>query len=1116
MQRKRFYIIGSNNTQTKFRVLKIDRTEPHELVVVDDQIEYSSKQMKDMLNTIHAGNKNTSLKSTGTGFVRIVSAFGIVGFVRFLEGYYLVLITKRRQVAKVGYHSVYKIEDTYVAYIPNTGDKHSSSSEESRYLKTFLNVDLSSNFYFSYSYDLTHTLQYNLSPFSKAPEVPSETPGESETPEEGDGHAPCPGQPEGRKKVVAASMKPEWKFVWNEYLLNPVKNIHPEWKIYVIHGFVGQSNISIFSKPLFLTLIGRRANKFAGTRFLKRGSNLQGGVANEVETEQILHDSSISSLQNGLFSSFVQMRGSVPFQWSQDVSKMVPKPQITRFVRFLEGYYLVLITKRRQVAKVGYHSVYKIEDTYVAYIPNTGDKHSSSSEESRYSYDLTHTLQYNLSPFSKAPEVPSETPGESETPEEGDGHAPCPGQPEGRKKVVAASMKPEWKFVWNEYLLNPVKNIHPEWKIYVIHGFVGQSNISIFSKPLFLTLIGRRANKFAGTRFLKRGSNLQGGVANEVETEQILHDSSISSLQNGLFSSFVQMRGSVPFQWSQDVSKMVPKPQITLDSIDPYSQAAGQHFKSLLHQYGAPVIALNLVKKREQKPQESILMEQYLSTIAYLNQFLAPPFHIIHVGFDMARVNKQLSKTSSVIGLPTPMYGNRVVCVTRKEPSVMNRLSDIAAYVVKKVGFFQNWAPYHAQRHHTNSCCFYNRRYKNPHGPGFFQTGVVRVNCVDCLDRTNTAQFALGKTALAFQLHAMGMIDTPSLQFDSDIVRMLEELYEDHGDVLALQYGGSQLVHRIKTYRKIAPLSSQSRDIMQTLSRYYSNTFSDADKQNAINLFLGVYKAWCQTTPLWDLTTDYYLHNPEAAGHHPCCRSSLTCWFGEEVTEHLPLPLNQAIKGQQGTVEHVFYGEPEHEKINGFYDFYKPYEFTILSDHFSFKVSHSVRDFMPSFTTDFSPFSVRLRLGRRREVPPNPSVCGISSSSSGNSDTDSGDSDSDNPFLQDSVESSSTDSSSTHFTFKTHFPTMKKTYGVEITEPNDMDKSLYKSLPPTPNAITECIDGIILVDVKSPITDKHCDRIPTVGAAGDLAAEVARPLVAHDLPEVSSLGVEPWVERGHP
>lgn len=58
------------------------------------------------------------------------------------------------------------------------------------------------------------------------------------------------------------------------------------------------------------------------------------------------------------------------------------------------------------------------------------------------------------------------------------------------------------------------------------------------------------------------------------------------------------------------------------------------------------------------------------------------------------------------------------------------------------------------------------------------------------------------------------------------VCRMLEELYEDHGDTLALQYGGSQLVHRIKSYRKVAPLTSSSRDIMQTLSRYYSNAFS--------------------------------------------------------------------------------------------------------------------------------------------------------------------------------------------------------------------------------------------------------------------------------------------------
>lgn len=62
--------------------------------------------------------------------------------------------------------------------------------------------------------------------------------------------------------------------------------------------------------------------------------------------------------------------------------------------------------------------------------------------------------------------------------------------------------------------------------------------------------------------------------------------------------------------------------------------------------------------------------------------------------------------------------------------------------------------------------------------------------------------------------------------FSFVLFRLFEELYEDHGDTLSLQYGGSQLVHRVKTYRKIAPWTQHSKDIMQTLSRYYSNAFS--------------------------------------------------------------------------------------------------------------------------------------------------------------------------------------------------------------------------------------------------------------------------------------------------
>lgn len=121
---------------------------------------------------------------------------------------------------------------------------------------------------------------------------------------------------------------------------------------------------------------------------------------------------------------------------------------------------------------------------------------------------------------------------------------------------------------------------------------------------------------------------------------------------------------------------------------------------------------------------------------------------------------------------------------------------------------------------------------------------------------------------------------------------MLESLYEDHGDTLALQYGGSQLVHRIKTYRKTAPWTSQGNDIMQTLSRYYSNTFSDAEKQNAINLFLGLFQPEEDRPQIWEYTTDYYFH------HKPILFSlkSLTQWWDAGVVKSLPYAYNDLTK----------------------------------------------------------------------------------------------------------------------------------------------------------------------------------------------------------------------------
>lgn len=72
--------MGSNNTQTRFRVLKIDRMEPRELIIVDDKTEYTGDEIRDLVNMIDVGNRSRNGQRNNTGGVaRVVSAFGIVG-----------------------------------------------------------------------------------------------------------------------------------------------------------------------------------------------------------------------------------------------------------------------------------------------------------------------------------------------------------------------------------------------------------------------------------------------------------------------------------------------------------------------------------------------------------------------------------------------------------------------------------------------------------------------------------------------------------------------------------------------------------------------------------------------------------------------------------------------------------------------------------------------------------------------------------------------------------------------------------------------------------------------------------------------------------------------------
>ena len=563
---------------------------------------------------------------------------------------------------------------------------------------------------------------------------------------------------------------------------------------------------------------------------------------------------------------------------------------IVGFIRFLEGYYLILITKQIPVAILGFHTIYSIEDATLIYIPYEDKSliRDVNLDEQRYlklfqtvdlrqnfyysyTYDLTHTLQFNLSEIRV--QEPSRLNIDHET------------------TCIGVVNKPESKFLWNDYLLKPLRGkVNHFWILNIIHGFLSQSSLNIYGCSIYITLISRRSQKYAGTRFLKRGGTREGYVANEVETEQIVHNAHISSFLKGWFTSFVHIRGSIPLLWSQD-PKQVPKPPINIDIYDPFSSVAAAHFQRLFHRHGAPIIVLNLVKMREKKAQESTLAHEYKYCLEYLEQFLPDDQFFQYIYFDMAKLNKT------------------------DKGNVMNRLYDIAENCVEKIGFFQNSSG--------------NERK---------QKGIIRVNCVDCLDRTNTAMYVIGKCALAHQLYALGVIPQPFIEVDNICEKILIDLYEKSGDCIAQQYAGSQLVHRVDTYGTKNSLASQFRDNMHTISRYYSNAFSDADKQSAINLFLGVFKPFMHSIPIWELQTDIYLHDRylNEPWKQPIRYNN---WIDEATFKSLPLAsdeVGKTLENSMNTVEMI--KDFNSFKIDMFNNYYKPHKLTVFHETYYFNI----------------------------------------------------------------------------------------------------------------------------------------------------------------------------------
>ncbi|KAM1274661.1 hypothetical protein ACFX2I_024507 [Malus domestica] len=525
---------------------------------------------------------------------------------------------------------------------------------------------------------------------------------------------------------------------------------------------------------------------------------------------------------------------------------------IVGFVKFLGPYYMILITKRRKIGAICGHTIYAISKSEMIPVPNPAVRSklaNSKNDENRYkkllcsvdltkdfffsySYNVMSSLQKNLCDNQTGPPLY------------------------------------ETMFVWNEYLTRGIRYClkNTLWTVALVYGFFKQVDLSVSGRDFKLTLIARRSRHFAGTRYLKRGVNEKGRVANDVETEQLVIEDAPEGCPVRI-SSVVQHRGSIPLFWSQETSRLNIKPDIILSRKDHNYEATRLHFENLVQRYGDPIIIVNLIKTNEKKPRETILRAEFSHAIRFINRSLPKESRLRFLHWDLHHHAR--SKATNVLG----------------------HLGKVATYALGLTGIFYcqvtpNLRPVGLSGFEKNDdvddCLSHSCSSKDEDAdsreteisngsdgddasmncnvtPMMFQKGVLRTNCIDCLDRTNVAQYCFGLVALGHQLHALGFIESPDIDLDNPLAEDLMRVYETMGDVLALQYGGSAAHNKIfSETRGQWKAATQSQEFFRTLQRFYSNAYVDSVKQDAINVFLGYFQPQPGKPQLWELNSDQH------------------------------------------------------------------------------------------------------------------------------------------------------------------------------------------------------------------------------------------------------------------
>ena len=308
-----------------------------------------------------------------------------------------------------------------------------------------------------------------------------------------------------------------------------------------------------------------------------------------------------------------------------------------------------------------------------------------------------------------------------------------------------------------------------------------------------LTLISRRSVERAGLRYLRRGVDDNGHVANSVETEQILSTPDFK----GKTYSFVQIRGSIPVFFSQTPYSFKPIPQLS-NSDERNYDAFRKHFENLRSRYGA-IIADNLVEKHD---NEAIVGDEYQKYVNRLNK---------EGGVDGQEIAFEW------FDFHHACRGMKFENVSLLIDTLADRLDNFGYTVLSTIDDRDQLA---------------ERK----------QSGVLRTNCMDCLDRTNVTQSAVAWRTFIQQLacESISWADQPASLQDSSFFNIL---WADNGDAISRQYASTAALKGDFTRTKKRDYRGVIADAGLSISRFYSGIINDYFSQTSIDYLLGTVTA---------------------------------------------------------------------------------------------------------------------------------------------------------------------------------------------------------------------------------------------------------------------------------